>query len=129
MTKETFIGFLKKNKADTIKVSVFMAVVIFFMVKSFFDFKKNGVYTVAKVLRQEGASSGANLYLTVFFQNKRINAVADDVCRYCVGKFFFVKVRKDKPNKVVFYYDKPVPDCIMEAPLPPEGWKEIPKCE
>lgn len=91
---------------------------------------ESGVITIARVERFEGSEQGVDLYITIFFEDKKYSASVDVFCKGCEGKFFFVKILKNSPNKYVeFYKSNLVPECILKLPLPSEGWKEIPKCK
>jgi len=94
------------------------------------NFRKYGAVTVAQVIKAEGAAEGGSLHIVVFFRGQKIKTIANAMCRLCEGKYFFVKILRNNPHKsVIFYDDNPVPTCILDSPLPEEGWKEIPICE
>ena len=91
---------------------------------------KFGVFTIAKVERFKGASSGSTLYITVYLGGKTYNTSVGNPCRRCIGKFYFVKVLKQNPTKhVIFYNESPVPYCILRNPIPEDGWEKLPSCE
>lgn len=98
-------------------------------------FRKNridkfGIFTIAKVVRYEGASSGSFLYMTVYLGGKTFNTSVGNSCYRCIGKYYFVKVIKENPSKhVIFYNESPVPECILKNPIPENGWKKFPSCE
>ena len=88
---------------------------------------KHGVITVAKIEKFEAAEQGGNLSITIFFNGRSYKTVVDAICISCKQKFYFIKVHPTNPTSdPIFYEDKPVPPCILNAPLPKQGWKEIP---
>jgi hypothetical protein len=45
-----------------------------------------------------------------------------------IGKQFFIKLKHSDPEVIVFLKDNPVPECLLDANSPPDGWKKIPEC-
>lgn len=110
---------------------IFILVGIFFFVRNKVNkTKKEGIITVAKVIRFEGAESGSNLYVDIFFKDKIYSTSLGDGCRAdCVSKYFFIKISEDSPTDyAVLYGDKPVPSCIIENVKHFNGWKDFPDC-
>jgi len=93
--------------------------------------KKSGVITVAQVTNYEGAESGSDLYIDIHYKGKIYKTTLGYGCRSgCIGKFFFIKIKKNKPTSYpIFYGDKVVPDCIVHNISYYKGWNYIPTCD
>jgi len=90
--------------------------------------KSKGVITIARVEYFKGASDGSDLHINVYYNGTTYKNVIDEFCR-CNGKFFFVKIEKNNPEGyIIFYKDKPVPDCILKRPIPITGWSDFTVC-
>jgi hypothetical protein len=85
----------------------------------------NGRYTIGTTIAQNGK------FISLKFKVNGQEFVADhNRLKYSPEERdgrYFIKYLPSDPEVNEVYWDKPVPDCIGEAP--PEGWKEIPKCK
>ena len=90
----------------------------------------NGVFTICKIKKYEALSDGSNTYCNLFLNGKEYEVISGMGSKNTVGKFYFVKAIKENPSyEIIIYYDKEVPACIFESPLPSDGWKQIPICK
>jgi hypothetical protein len=89
--------------------------------------KKNGVYTIAKVISWKSAEQGSDLYFEIYYNGKVYKSKDGGGYPYTIGKFYYIKVLSDNPSQFEDLYGE-VPKCILKRPLPKKGWKEIPKC-
>jgi hypothetical protein len=89
-----------------------------------------GIITVAKVLRHEGAESGSELYIEIYLDDKKyITSVGQDCQQDCIGNYFFVKVMRNDPTDYpILYGHAPVPACIITNVKIFKGWSKIPDC-
>lgn len=89
-----------------------------------------GVITIAKVTNYEGAESGSVLYIDIYLNDKVYSTTIGYGCNLeCIGKYFFVRVDKDKPKDYPFFYgEKEVPECILRSDKKYAGWSDFPKC-
>ena len=91
--------------------------------------ENNGVITICRINNYEALSDGSNTYCTVFLNGKKYEVISGMGSKKMIGKYFFVKALKEKPRyDIVIYDDKEVPKCILDNPLPKEGWNKIPNC-
>lgn len=89
-----------------------------------------GVITVAKVTDYQGAESGSDLFIDIYFHDKIYKTRLGYGCgSNCIGKFFFIKIKMETPASYpIFYGDKPVPDCIIQNVKYFKGWSDFPTC-
>jgi hypothetical protein len=116
-----------KAAAPGIGVFLFIIIAIWYNNKKANYTEKNGVVTVAKVI--ESAGEG-DVRIHIYYKGKIISDVVNINCYFCLGGYYFAKVRKDDPeNYPLFYEEKPVPDCIIEHVKYFEGWNDFPTCD
>lgn len=92
-------------------------------------FNSSGIITIAKVVGSEAAEQGYDLYLKVSYNGKEYDNIADGLCSNCRNKYFYVRIIENSPTGKIIFYNEPVPECILNKPIPIKGWKIIPKCE
>ena len=124
------MDFLKKYRVALSFLLLLVAIVLY--VRYQLDStKRNGIYTVAKIMKWEPAESGSDLYIDIYLSGKIYHSSLGDGCRSpeCLGRFFFVKVLNSHPTHYPILLDNmPVPDCILKKFPDFPGWEEIPKC-
>lgn len=121
------IRYLKFNSSFTIGVLMLLLVIVY-IVYTQYMLKEHGAITIAKVEKFESAEQGINLYITIYFRGRKYESMVDAACFKCEGKYFYIKIIDQNPSEAPHLYDdKPVPTCILEKPLPFNGWNEIPK--
>jgi hypothetical protein len=129
---QKIIFYIKTFLSDYWEVIIFIVlllVIINDFNKKTNNTEKNGVITVARIMRHEIAEQGATLNIEIYLKNKVFTTTATNKCYYCEGKFFFVKVLEENPTSYpILYMDKPVPDCIIENVKYYKGWNDFPTC-
>lgn len=120
------------SEYDQVICAIFVFIVIILFVRHKYNqVDEQGIITVAKVLRYEGAVSGSDLYIQIFLKDTSYITSINHECGFdCIGNYFFIKVSKDNPTKYpIFYSDRKVPECILKKITFFKGWKKIPTCE
>lgn len=121
-------GTIESNRKLVVSSIIIILIIIFFLFQKY-QLTTDGVFTICQVDHYEAAGSGGNLYIDIFYQDKKYHTAANTFCSGCEGKYFFVKIIKNQPEGVVvFMRDYPVPDCILNKPIPKQGWEIIPTC-
>jgi hypothetical protein len=114
------------------KLILFTIAIVFIVIyakKKTAHTEKNGVITVAKILKYEPAESGSSLKINIYLKDKVITTSVGTGCYFCVGGYYFIKVIKDDPASYpLLLLDKPVPDCIIENIKYYQGWDSFPTC-
>ena len=129
MRREEIPNYINNNRSLIFGVFVISMFVIYSLFRKY-QLDSHGVITIAKVVRYENAESGDNLWVKVYYNGQIYETMSGSSCYSCIGQFFFVRIVKGDPTGVVILYnDNPVPDCILQKPLPVDGWKEIPTCD
>jgi len=109
---------------------IIVGFIILFTTKKYHVIRKYGRVSVAKVIQSEPAASGAMTYIEFYFRGKKVTAMLDEI--FFEDRYIFVKFLPDRPNDVIFIegenYGKYAPNCILNIPIPYEGWDEIPNC-
>jgi hypothetical protein len=119
---------IKKYKEAYIAAFVIVLISIYSKLR-LNNVENNGVITICRINDYEALSDGSNTYCTVFFNEKKYEVISGMGSKKMIGKYFFVKVLKEKPTyDIVIYDDKEVPNCILNNSLPKVGWKKIPNC-
>jgi hypothetical protein len=112
-------------------ITILLIFIAFFVIRKN-KMNKEGVFTIAKVIKYESDASGGSLYIEVYFRGEKINTIVNSSCFGCDkdNDFYFVQLLKQNPKyDIYFFEDYPVPDCILKKPIPELGWKELPKCD
>ena len=123
------ISFMYKFKGFIVTVIAIFFIYLY-VISKHKEINENGVIVLVRVDYYEGASDGAYLHLSVFYNGEIVHTSIDSKCRNCEGKYFFGKIESGKPDGyLVLYKDVQVPQCILTETLPPQGWKEIPHCQ
>ena len=122
---------LKENeKPEIIVFLLFFIIAIIIGQISMHRFRNESIVTVARVNKSTLDAGGSYTELTVFINGMEYRNVINDYCLSCIGKYYFVKIRKDKPEKLLWLYkDRLVPECILKSPIPGGGWKDFPTCK
>jgi hypothetical protein len=124
---------MKTKIGSYIGIIIFLAilVLIWLFVKNQMETTEAvGVITVAKVTNYEGAESGSDLFIDIYYHDKIYKTRLGFGCgSNCVGNFFFIKIKTTEPTSYpIFYGDKAVPDCIIQNVKYYKGWQEFPTC-
>lgn len=124
------IEFVQKY-ATALGFFVVLVCVYLYVSNKISNVDKNGVVTVAKVLKWEPAEQGSDLYIEIYLEDAKVVADIDQDCPAdCVGNYFFVKVNRRKLDDYpIFYGDKPVPKCILDSVKVFHGWNSVPDCD
>ena len=125
-----FFHFIKEY--DQIIFAILLVIGLFLFVRiRIANVEKDGVITIAKVIRYECAESGSDLYIKIYLQNKTYVTSVNQECQSdCIGNYFFVKVsRKNPKNYPIFYGNRVVPKCILDKAKDFAGWPNFPVCE
>lgn len=91
------------------------------------NFKRNGVYTIAKITCAEVHEQGSKLCFDVYYNGRIYRSNTGGIYKHSLGKYYFIKVLPKDPVQTQGPL-KEVPKCILEKEIPKKGWKEIPKC-
>lgn len=57
------------------------------------------------------------------------NLVKANLGEQAIGRRYFIKLLPKDPDALVFLKEYPVPECLLLADIPKEGWKEMPSCQ
>ncbi|HKC36525.1 MAG TPA: hypothetical protein VKB95_10705 [Chitinophagaceae bacterium] len=126
---DRFIDFIEKY-GKAILVIFIVAIMAILGINHRNNVNRDGRITIAKVIDFQGASSGVNVHIIIYYGQKEYRKTVDVECNDCVGNYFFVKILPEDPQGYVIFYDrKQVPECILTKPIPPNGWDRIPQCE
>ncbi|MES1181410.1 MAG: hypothetical protein ABUL44_01315 [Flavobacterium sp.] len=119
---------MKKYKEAYLAGLVIIILIIYSVVK-LHTIEMNGVVTICKIDRYEPLPDGSNTYCTVFLNGRQYEIISGLGSSRMVGKFYFVKILKEDPTvDAIVYNEKEVPKCILQGPLPLDGWDQIPTC-
>jgi hypothetical protein len=120
---------MEKNKVyRLLGGALFILFLILYLFVKEQSFEQNSVYTIGKVTNWEAAEQGSTTYYDIYFHGKIYKARTSGNMDDKIGRFYFIRILIDDPTKVG-KQEGEVPSCIFNAPLPPEGWKEKPKCK
>jgi len=127
---QRIISFIKKYEQPIGAIVIFIGIVIFVGYKMT-NTKTHGLVTIAKVLRYEPAESGSELFIEIYFMNKKyVTSIGQEFQPGSFGRFFFIKIDPKQPeNYPIFYADRPVPRCIIDSVKYFRGWLDFPTCE
>jgi hypothetical protein len=127
---KSFLTRILDGYSEIIAIIIAIVVIVFFVRHKISDVNANGVITVAKILRYEGAESGSNLYIEIYLEDRKITTSINKPCPpSCIGSYYFVKVKANDPvDYPIFYDDKQVPDCIVANVKYFKGWNYFPDC-
>jgi hypothetical protein len=127
------MGLDNKLENYHIKYFVFLAVIILlaagYTKYNYYIVEKIGTYSIAKYLRKESEGDGSISYFELNFKKNKVEITLTLFEKAEIGKYYFVKINRNKPNRYGILTNIEVPQCILdslETKLPPEGWKEIP---
>lgn len=83
-----FFHFIKED--DQIIFAILLVIGLFFFVRiRIANFEKDGVITIAKVIRYECAESGSDLYIKIYLQNKTYVTSVNQECQSdCIRNYF-----------------------------------------
>ena len=125
------MDFLKKY-SEALGLLLIVALIYFYVTHQTGKTKRDGIYTIAKIIKWEPAESGSDLYIDIYLEDKIYHTSLGYGCQSseCIGRFFFIKVLRSKPTQYPILLDSlPVPDCIVTSFPDFPGWKKIPKCK
>jgi hypothetical protein len=123
--RHIFTGYLEI--VITILITIFLFLFLFYKEE---HVKKEGVITIAKVLRWEASGDSYALYIETYFRGKKYPMTLNLGCGgNCEGQYFFISIDTDSPNDYpLLHLDKKVPDCILSVEKDFNGWKDFPAC-
>ncbi|MBY0535753.1 MAG: hypothetical protein K2P88_07885 [Chitinophagaceae bacterium] len=124
--KETF----KENKRLLI---VFLSIVFLLFANQLYRRNKvynNGVYSICTIVYSEGYKGGIMSRVKYEYKGKQFtDLVHTPGGMKTFGDAYFIKLLPDNPDAFVFLEDFPVPACLLNVKVPPDGWKELPTCK
>jgi hypothetical protein len=121
-------NYLTNNKPLFIGILMIIVVICIGLYRQY-RVRNYSVFTVARVDKFEGAEQGVDVYITIFYRDKKFKCIVDSWCLDCTGKYYFVKIDGENPSlcgRVQLYENNPVPECLV-GKIPSNGWNEIPK--
>ncbi len=119
----------KNGKHDKYFYIFFIFIALLFLVLRMYEeysFSKRGVYTIGKVTNWESAEQGSSCFVDVYYHGKIYKTVLNTT-RPQVGRFYYVSLLANDPGSAGILKEEVQP-CILEKPIPYEGWKKIPSC-
>jgi len=120
------------NEYDQVIFIIILLIgLVFFVRFKISKVDKDGIITISKVIRYEGAEAGSDLYIEIYLENKTYVTSINQECQYdCIGNYFFVRVSKNQPTEYpIFYGNRMVPKCILDKIKYFEGWTNFPTCD
>lgn len=132
------IEIYKKLSLDKKVASFFLGLALIYVVYLIISgqirkvqLQENGTYFIAQIYKIESSKNGDHVYIKYVYNKKMYEGNFKPGFQFKPNKegaYIFIKLLPKNPKVHQYIDEGEVPDCILDMPLPIEGWKRLPKC-
>ena len=118
-----------KRNPELFGVIIIILIAVAFGVLRNINFTKHGVITICRVSKFEPAGDGGDLYVEVYFKDKKYTTIVNTICFSCIGKYYYCEIIPGDYKQINLYQNKQVPECIITNVKYYKGWESFPTCD